>query len=79
MLGEGIHVIVVGGTPFYQRLHVGEQRLLLIFHVTADLMGIFVVKAQDQLGQRLALVERLLQLPADIGQLEVEEIGVAGL
>ena len=42
-------------------------------------MGIFVVKAQDQLGQRLALVERLLQLPADIGQLEVKEIGVAGL
>ena len=79
VLGEGLHIVVVGGTPLYERLHVGEERLLLILHVAADLMGILVVEAQDELGQRLALVERLLQLTADIGQLKVEEIGVAGL
>ena len=62
-----------------QRLHIGEERLLLIFHVAAYLVGIFVVEAEDEFGERLTLIERLLQFATDIGQLEVEEVGMAGL
>ena len=60
MLREGIHIIVVGGLPVYQRLHIREQCLLLIFHVTAYLVGIFIVEAQDQLGKRLTFVQGFL-------------------
>ena len=79
MLREGIDIIVVGGMTVDQRLHIGEERLLLIFHVAAYLVGIFVVEAEDEFGEGFAFVERLLQLATDIGQLEVEEVGMTGL
>ena len=79
MLRESLHIIVIGRTPLYQRLHIGEERLLLVFHVTAYLVGILVVEAKNEFCQRVALVERFLQLATDIGQLEVQEIGVTGL
>jgi hypothetical protein len=47
--------------------------------VATYLVGIFVVEAKNQFGKGFVLVERLLQFPSDIGQLEVEEIGMAGL
>ena len=79
MLGEGLHVVVAGGLAFQEFFHVGEQRLLFIAHVAAYLMGISVIEFHDELSQRVVFVERFLQLAADIGQLEVDEIGMAGL
>ena len=46
--------------------------------MTADLVGILVVEPQYQFCQRLALVERLLQFAAYVGQLEVKKIGMTG-
>ena len=71
-----------------QRLHIREQRLLLVFHVQANLASILVVEAENETCQgkatgrrrhvgNVVLVERLRQLPADVGQLKVEEIGMA--
>ena len=42
-------------------------------------MGIFIIEAQDQPCQRVILVQRLCQLPADEWQLEVKKIGMTGL
>ena len=64
---------------FYQRLHIGEQCFLLILHVTAYFVGILIVEAKNEASQRVVFVERLSKFPADKGQLEIEEVSVAGL
>ena len=74
VLREGLHIVAGGGHSLNERLYVWEERLLLVFHVAPYLVGILVVEAQNQLGQRVVLIERLLQLPPDIGQLEIQEI-----
>ena len=55
--GEGVHIVVTGGTAFEQRLHVGEECLLLVLHVTANLMGILVVETEYEARQRIVLVQ----------------------
>ena len=51
MLREGVDIIIIGGLSVDQRLYIREQGLLLVFHVTSDLVGVFVVEAEDEFGQ----------------------------
>jgi hypothetical protein len=62
-----------------QAFDVWENHLLLVFHVLADAVGILVVELHDEPGEIIGLVEGILKVFADGGQLEIEEIGVARL
>ena len=79
MLRKSLHIIIITRTTVEQTLDIREEGLLLILHVTAYLMGILIIELQDQLRQGIVGIERLGELTTDIGQLEVEEIGMAGL
>ena len=78
VLGEHLHRVVGQRPSVKQRLHIGEQRLLLVLHVASYLVCILVIEAQHQLSQRIILADALLQFPADIRQLKVKIVAVTG-
>ena len=76
---KGVHVIIVHGVSVYQRLDVGEECLLLVLHVPADFLGIFLIQLHDEHAKGVSGGDALLQLAADEGQLEVQIVGMARL
>ena len=57
VLGEGLHVIVTGRAPLQQGLHIREERLLFVHHMTAYLMRVLIVETHDQLSERVIRVQ----------------------
>ena len=79
MLGEHLDVIVVGRAVVQQRLHIGEERLLLILHVATNLLRILIIELHDEPSQLVVLADAFLQLATDERQLEIKVIGMTGL
>ena len=79
VLRECLYVVIIGRLAIYQLLYVGEQGFLLVLHVATYFVGILVVKLQYQSAQRVVLVQTLAQLSANVRQLKLQKIGVAGL
>ena len=48
MLRERLDVIVADGLSVQEGFHIGEEGLLFVLHVAADLLGIFIVKLHDK-------------------------------
>ena len=71
MLGEGVNVVVGQGESVKERLHIGEEGLLLVFHVTTDFLCIFFVELHDELAQSVAFVDALQQFATDEWQLDI--------
>ena len=79
MLRESLDVVIVHRPSVDERLDIGEQRFLFVFHVATNLLCILVVELHDESSQRITLADAFLQLTTDEGQLEVEIKGMAGL
>ena len=79
VLGEGLHIIVTGRAPLQQGLHIREERLLFVHHMTTYLMRVLIIETHDQLSERVVRVQRLREFTTDKRQLEVKEISMAGL
>ena len=79
MLGEGVDVVVGEGVSVEKGLDVGEEGILLVFHVAPDFLFVFVIELEDEAADGVVLVDALLELAADEWELEVEVVGVAGL
>ena len=71
-------VVTIRRFPVDKSLHIREKYALLILHVTANLMGILIVEAQDELTQRIVGIEALFLLTTNERELEIKIIGVAG-
>ena len=76
VLRESLNVIVGIGIPREQRLHVWEHHFLLILHVRADGMGVFVVEFEDEAGEVVFRIQGIHEFLSDERELEVKVIGV---
>ena len=79
VFGECLYIVVGQWVTVDERLHVGEEVFLLIYHVVADGVRIIVVKLHYELCQAVVLVKSLRQLVAYERQLEAKVVFVACL
>ena len=76
MLRERVDILIPYHLPLQQSVNIREYVQFLVFHVHPDLMRIRVVQLHDESCQVILLIQCLLQLLADIRQLEIQVVFV---